>query len=529
MSRGRTPVRKIRDVLRYKQEHGLSNERIAGALGLSKGSVHNILERFAASGLAWPLPAQMSDSELESALYKRDEPPTEKSPHLPDVQALERELRKPHVTLQLLFEEYRAAQPEGLGRTAFYEHFERHRSQKPDMKFIHKGGDKLFVDYSGDGPEYVDRSTGEIFKAQLFVCSWGASSYSYAEATATQRAEDFVDSHVHAFAYFGVVPHALVPDNLKSGVDKACRYEPVLNRLYHAMSEHYGTVVLPARVATPKDKAVVESNVLHVQRFILGRLRNRTYFALTELNEAIAALLAEYNARPMKDYGGQTRHERFLELDRPYARALCSERFRITHIEENVRVAPNYHFRYRDHYYSVPEHLARHRVDVYHIGPILEVYHDHRHVARHLVSLKKYAYTTVAEHMPSEHAFVQGWSKEYFTREALAIGTATAEVVKRTMERQQHVQQGFNAALGILRLAKSYSAQRLERACERALHFGSPTYRSIRSILEQGLDQQPLDSGNGSEPALAVNHDNIRGANYYSDDKKEQTPCIPNK
>lgn len=515
MSRGRTPVKKIRDVLRYKHENGLSNERIAGALRMSKGSVHNILGRFKASELVWPLDEQLSDSELESALFdQRGGRLAEVA--LPRMEYIERELHRPHVTLQLLFEEYREEHPDGLGRTAFYDHVRRHLSRKPDMKGIHKGGDKLFVDYSGKGLEYVDRATGLLVAVQLFVCAWGASSYAYAEATHSQDNDDFVGSHVRALEYFQAVPAALVPDNLKSGVQKPDRYDPTVNALYRRMAEHYGTVVLPTRVATPKDKAVVESNVLHVQRFILARLRNRTFFSLAEINEAICELLEQFNARGMKDYGNQSRRERFEQLDRPYAKPMPPQRFCIGRIKENVLVARNYHVLYRERYYSVPYQLVGKRVDVHEVGPILELYHDHQHVCRHQVNPRKHSYTTLKAHMPPEHAFVRGWSKSYFIEEAQKIGAATAQVVEATMKRQQHVQQGFSAARGILRLAKTHSPQRLEKACERALHFHSPTYRSIKSILDQHLEQLPLQLHLLPTAAPAISHDNIRGAEYYN-------------
>ena len=249
MSRGRVSVKRIRDVLRYKNEHGLSNERIAGALGVAKGTVHNILERFGNSKLSWPLPGELRDSELEALLYER-EGAGQEQPQLPDMAYIEKELRRPHVTLQLLFEEYQAACPEGLGRTAFYRHVKGHLAPDTSMRCIHKGGDVLFVDYSGDGLEYVERGTGETVAVELFVCAWGASSHCYAEATHTQKVEEFVGSHVRAFEYFEAVPCSLVPDNLKSAVQKACRYDPTINELYRKMAEHYATVVLPARVAT---------------------------------------------------------------------------------------------------------------------------------------------------------------------------------------------------------------------------------------------------------------------------------------
>ena len=512
MCRERTAVKKIREILRYKYDHQLSNECVALALNIAKGTVYNVLHRFEKSGLQWPLSEGYPDSELEKNLYGlRNEV---SDTHLPDIKYLEKELLRPHVTLQRLYEEYQQQSPNGLGRTQFYEYFSRYRTSKPEMKVIHKGGDLLYVDYSGDGLEYVDRSTGECIPVQLFVCSWGASSYCYAEVTLTQKVEEYVISHDHAFQYFKAVPHGLVPDNLKSAVSKANRYDPIVNPLYTRLAEHYQTVIIPARVRKPKDKAVVESNVLHIQRFILARLRNKVFHSLSEVNQAVQEDLELYNNRPMKDHGNKSRKERFDELDRPYAFELPPERFTITKIKQDVRVAPNYHVRYEDHYYSVPHEHARRYVDIYQVGDILEIYYDNKHICRHRFCTRKYGYTTIKEHMPLEHQFVKGWSKEYFLAQADKIGPATVEVVKITMTRQQHVQQGFNAALGILRFAQMYSSERLEKACERALYFNTISFRHLKAIFDQNLDAQPLQS-TAPDITEPVDHENIRGAQYY--------------
>jgi len=326
--------------------------------------------------------------------------------------------------------------------------------------------------------------------------------------------EEYTASHDRAFQYFKAVPHGLVPDNLKSAVHKANRYDPLLNPLYKRLAEHYHTAIIPARVCKPKDKAVVESNVLHIQRFILARLRNRTFFSLSEVNQALREELELYNSRPMKDYGNKSRKERFEELDKPYALELPAYRFTITKIKQGVRVAPNYHSRYEDHYYSIPHQYARCYIDIYQIGAILEIYHDNQHLCRHRLSLQKYRHSTVPGHMPQEHQYVKGWSKEYFIAQAAKIGAATAEVVKITMARQQHVQQGFNAALGILRFAQMYSAERLEKASERALHFSTVSYRHLKAIFDQNLDKEPIVHA-PSPSVEIVDHENIRGAQYF--------------
>jgi transposase len=514
MSRGRTPMRKIRQVLEYRLAKHLSADQTAMALSISKGSVINYQERFEQSKLPWPLPSELSDTALEAALFP---PPTDDNAvqaDLPDIAYIEKELSRPHMTLQRLWEEYTETHPQGLKRTAFFDYVARSRPAKVSMKMIHKGGDKVFVDYSGDGLEYIDRSTGEIISVDLFVCAWGASSYTYVEATRSQKTPDFTLSHVRALEHFGVAPHAFVLDNTRSGVKKSDRYDPVANPVYGKMADHYHVAFLPARVCAPKDKAVAESAVLQAQRFILARLRNRQFFSPDEINAALQEEQEALNNRPMKEYGGQTRRQRFEELDKPYAQKLPVEPFKISNVKIGVLVSPNYHIRFEDHFYSVPYHLASKRVDVYQVGPIIELYHDNVHVCRHQSGPPNFGYTTVKEHMPPNHAFVHGWSKEWFIAKAAEIGPATVDVATQIMAAREHVQQGFNAIMGILRLAKVYSPQRLEKACQRAVYFKSTTIKAIKAILDQHLDKQtyltfPVPP---QEPFL---HENIRGSQYY--------------
>lgn len=504
-------MRRIKEMLRYHFEGRLSNERIGSALDLSKGSVYNILLRFKSSKLSWPLPHNLTDSELEKHLYPSN---SHGDDQLPSISYLDKELKRKHVTLQLLWEEYHESHPNSLSRASFYRYYQKNSTRPVTMKMHHKGGDKLFVDYSGDSLEYIDRNTGEIVKTQLFVASWGASSYTYAEVTHSQQREDFIASHVRAFKYFGVVPHALVPDNLKSGVKKAHRYDPEINPLYAKLASHYGTVVLPARSGKPRDKAVVESNVLVAQRFFLGRLRNQRFFSIAEINNAIYQLLDELNTRGMKDYGGQNRKERFEEYDRSNAKPLCKDHFKISLIKTGVRVAPNYHIRFQDHHYSVPHHLARKSVDVYQTGLIIEIYYDSKHICRHQRSWKKFGYTTKPEHMPPKHGFVNGWSPEWFIAQANEIGPNCALLIKEVMKKQEHVQQGFNAALGILRLARVYTPKRLEAASTRACKYKSYSIRALKSILEKNLDKvEHLIPQQTTLPIVV--HENIRGASYY--------------
>ena len=460
MSRRRTSMRKIRQVLEYRLSKNISAEQTSLALSLSKGSVINYVERFEQSKLPWPLPETLTDTALEDALF----PPLPPSPDapaesLPDVKYIEKELVRPHMTLQRLWEEYAEQHPDGLKRTAFYDFVTKNRPPEMTMKMIHKGGDKVFSDYSGDGLEYIDRRTGEIVPVDLFVCAWGASSFTFAEGSESQKTRDFALSHVHGLTFFGVAPFAFVLDNTKSGVKKSDRYDPIANPVYGKMADHYHVAFLPARVCKPKDKAIAESAVLQSQRFILARLRNRQFFSLAEVNAAIWEELESLNNRPMKEYGGQTRRQRFEELDKPYAQQLPAEPFKISSVKLDVLVGHNYHIRFEDHFYSVPYNLTSQRVDVYQIGPIIEIYHDNIHVCRHQAGSPNFGYTTTTEHMPPSHAFVKGWSKEWFIAQASEIGPATAEAASQIMNSRDHVQQGFNAVMGVLRLAKVHSPQ----------------------------------------------------------------------
>lgn len=507
-----------RKILTYHFDFHMSRDTVARALRISKGTVVNTLKRFNSSRLIWPL-EQMPDSALEKRLFPSDtgQTPVKTTVAVPDMKYIDKELHRKHVTLKLLWREYEKEHPDGMSRPTFYRYCKKHLPKDVDMKMIHKAGDKLFVDFSGDSMPYIDRDTGEIRNTELFVCSWGASNYTFAEAVETQCARDFVLPHVNAFEFFKCIPFALVPDNTKSAVRKVDRYEPFLHPLYEKMAEHYGIAVLPARVRAPKDKAVVEGNVGFVQRYILGGLRNRQFFSLFEINEAIREMLAALNNEPMPSYGNQTRYQRFCMLDAEHARPLPASRFEMVAVKLNATVAPNYHFRFDDHFYSVPHPLARGKVDVYQTENVIEVYHDGTHVARHRKQRPNFDYTTKPEHMPPNHRFVRGWSEEWFINKSEDIGPSTTEAVKIIMKRRKHPQQGFNSALGVLNLAKKYTPERLEQAATRAIRFNNPTLRSIRCILEHNLDKKPLDEPSRSElqSKTVLTHQNIRGAAYY--------------
>lgn len=321
-------MRTIREILRLHLEHGLSQRAIARACAVSPTTVGDHLEKIRQTGLDWPGVVALDDSSLKTVLFPEN-PATSPRRPMPDFDYLRKEMKRKGVTLQLLWEEYRAIHPEGYSRTQFFDLYRRNsKSIDPVMRFEHKAGEKLFVDFSGDTPSYVDRTTGEIIQAELFVAVIGASSRTYALAVASQQIPDWTRAHIGAFEYFGGVPEVIVPDQLKSGVKTSCRYDPEINPVYAELCAHYSVVVIPARPLEPRDKAKVENGVLNAQRRILAVLRNRTFFSLLEINNAIAIELEKLNNRPMQGIG-TSRNQLFAEIDKPALKALPLERFQL--------------------------------------------------------------------------------------------------------------------------------------------------------------------------------------------------------
>lgn len=505
-------MRKIHEVLRLSLDCGLSGRQIAQSTGIGRTTVGEYLQRFRASGLAWPLPDTLNDSELEQRLF----PPLPAVPNdqrpVPDWRQVQSELRRPGVTLYLLWQEYRLVHPHGFAYSWFCEHYRQWRSTLDlSMRQEHRAGDKLFVDYAGQTVDIVDRTTGELRPAQIFVAVLGASNYTYAEATWSQQLPDWIGSHVRAFQFLGGVSAVIVPDNLKSGVHKAHRYEPDLNPTYVEMARHYGTSVMPARARKPKDKAKAEAGVLLVERWILAALRNRTFFSLHELNRAIAQLLDKLNQRAFKKLPG-SRLEQFESIDKPALRPLPAEPYEFARWKK-VRVHIDYHVDVEGHYYSVPHTLVKRQLEVRYSDTTVECLHQGQRVASHVRSHLKGRHTTVAEHMPKAHREYAEWTPQRLSNWAHKTGPATASLIEAILQRRQYPQQAFRTCLGILRLGQSYGDERLEAACQRALLIGSYSYKSIDSILRKGLDRQATDTQ--QELELNVDHDNLRGADYY--------------
>jgi len=510
----RLSMRKVREVLRLKHAVGLSYREISEATGVGKTAVYEYIRRAETIGITWPVAEEIDDATLERRLFA-----------CPGALVLERnavdwaqvheELKRRGVTLLLLWQEYRAGDQHGYGYSRYCELYgEWRRRISATMRQTHVAGEKLFVDFAGVTIAVFDAASGQVRVAHIFIAALGASNYTYAEARWSEGLLDWIGAHVNALTALGGVPKAVVCDNLKAGVTKPSRYEPGINRTYQDLADHYGFVVLPTRVRKPRDKAKVEVAVLIVERWVLARLRNRRFFSLEELNTAIRDAIADLNNRVMRRLG-KSRRELFETLDRPALAALPEEPYRYAEWKK-CRVAPDYHIEIADHYYSVPSRLIREHVDARITDTTVEIFYKGSRVASHVRSTLKNHHTTITEHMPSAHRRYAEWTPARLTQEAAKIGPATIALIEAIMKAKPHPEQGFRSCLGILRLVKSYGAQRLEAACRRGNDIGATTYTSIASILKHGLDRAPSqDSAPDAATGAPIRHANIRGQRYY--------------
>ena len=511
----RVSMRKIREVLRLYFDLNLGQRPMARSPNISQSTVHDYLERFTAARLSWPLPAEMAEAELEAALFPavpdQDREPTAERP-LPDFAHVHEELQRyKHTTRQLLWDEYRAAYPDGYNYSRFCYLYQRWKQERDVvLRQEHRPGEKLFVDWAGATMPLYDPQTGEAQQAALFVAVLGASNYTYAEASENQQMVAWIGAHVRTFEFLGGCPQLVVPDNTKTGVAKPCRYEPDLNPTYQEMAAHYGVGVLPARPRKPRDKAKVEAGVQIAERWIIAALRHRRFFSLGELNLAIRELLEKLNQRPFKKREG-SRHSLFLEVERPALRPLPAERFDLS-VWSQATVNIDYHIQFERSFYSVPYSLARRSVEVRATPTTIEIFHKGQRVASHLRARKPYTAVTNTEHRPASHRAHLDWPPSRMIQWAHTVGPRTAEMVEKILEAFPHPEMGYRSCLGIMRLGQRYPATRVEAAAERALLTGAVSYKSLDSILRRHLDQQPL---NPPAPRPLPGHDNIRGAAYF--------------
>jgi transposase len=504
-------MRKAREVLRLALNCQMGHREIGRSCSVAPATVGNYVNKAQAAGLSYAEILQMSDEQLKQVLQSKKTGQAVRPQ--PNWEEIHQELKKKGVTLQLLWQEYKQTYPDGYQSSQFCKHYNRWRGKLDvSMRQTYKAGERMFVDYAGLTMPVTDRLTGLIRQVQIFVAALGASNYTYAEATWDQKLPNWIASHIRTFEFFEGVPRITIPDNPKVGVSSPCRYEPDLNPTYHDMSVHYGTVIIPARVRKPQDKAKVETAVQIVERWILAPLRGRTFFGLNELNQVIWDLLDQMNKRLFQKLSG-SRLSWFESIDKPALLPLPQTRYTFAEWK-CAKVNIDYHIELSRHYYSVPYQLVHESVNVRYTWSTVEIFHKNKRVASHKRSNKEGGHTTCKEHMPKSHQAYLEWTPSRIISWGGKVGEATAQLLEAIMNSRRHPELGYRSCLGIMRLGKQYSTERLEAACRRAVAVRGYSYKSVRSILEQGLDRLPLP-GSVSSPVVAIEHNNIRGSEYY--------------
>lgn len=513
-------MQNIREMLRLKelQNDKINFTQIGIAVNAHRGTVRDYITRAILLGMDYQKALLMTESELRDAFERKLTGRKTKDSEI-DFLSLAKELKRKGVTVHLLWQEHLKKYPNSYRYSHFAARFNAwRRDQKISLRKEYKGGEWCFTDYSGAKMSWVEETTGEIHEVEIFVATLGASNLTYIEATATQAIADWIGAHVRALEYFGGVPQKMVPDNLLSGVTKACYYEPEINRTYAQWAAHYNTAVIPARVRKPQDKAKVEGSVLIVQRWIIATLRNKTFFSLEAINASIHTLLENYNNKKMQVYGC-SRRELFNEIEKEYLQPLPPYRFEIS-TWKKAKVNIDYHIEYKRHYYSVPFRLRSEYVELQVKEKTVDIFHNGKQVATHLRSSRKGFHTTVKEHMPENHRFVSRdtWTPDKLINWATKIGPQTKIQVARLIESRKYPEQSFRAVLGILRLEKTYSQTRLEAACEIANSFGVVSFQYINTLLKKNLEKIAATTTASDEKPqgdLPLIHSNIRGSDSF--------------
>lgn len=513
MPEKRLPMRKIKEVLRLHYEAHLSERRIAGVCLIGKGTVQRRLERAAAAGLGWPLAEPLDDAQLEKLLFAPAPAPPGERPLL-DFTKVHHELKSNRsVTLQLLWQEYKESHPEGINYSWFcgqYRDWRRHLDVV--LRQDHRAGEKTFVDHAGDTIPVIEPSTGQSRPAYIFVAVLGASSYTYAEATWRRDLDEWIGSHTRALEFFDGVTRLVVPDQWRAGVSQPCYWEPELNRTCQDWAAHNGVAVVPARPRHRRDKAKVEQGVLLVQRWVVAVVRKRQFFSLAQLNEAIRELVAKLNQKPFRKLPG-SRVELYEKLDRPALQPLPSQPCVFAQWKK-VRVGLDYHVEVEGHHYSTPYQLAGQQIEVRYTAATVEMVCRGKRVASHVRSAQAPGGTTDPAHRPKSHQKYLEWTPTRLLEWASTIGPFTVRFVETLFTTKAHPEAGYRAAMGLLPLSRQYGQQRLEAAATRAVRYQLYRLANVRSILAAKLDQQPLPEL--VAPPAPVEHDNIRGADYYT-------------
>lgn len=502
-------MRKLKEMLRLRFEKRLKYRQIANACRISASTVSDILSRFRASGLEWSL--ELTDEQLSDALYPKPDS-SEPRPE-PDWSYIYRELRRKdvHITRALLWEEYKRAEPKGYSYSAFCERLSKWLEKvEPVMRQVHKFGEKCFVDFAGDTvPIFIE---GEQRQAQLFVAVLGGSNYTYCDLSWTQSLSDWIELHNRMLAHFGGCPEIIVPDNIKSGVTKASHYEPSVNLTYEEFAKHNGCAVVPTRVRKPRDKAKVENAVLHVERQVLARLRNRTFYSLQDAKNAVFQEVATLNKKPFQKLPG-SRSDMFLEYEQPALAPLPKRPFEFGEWKTRT-VGNDYHLEFGGSYYSVPFELCKERVEVRVTSRILEVLYDSQRVALHERAFTQGQTFTKSEHMPPNHRFYHDFSLEDSKEKLSRPGPYARYFLDILLKTRHHDEQRKKLCLGLLKSLRAFSLERYESACRRAVRTGAFSCQSIASILKLGLDR--FDEPESVEETINIgHHENVRGKVYY--------------
>ena len=517
MANQRIALMDLQQLLQLKAK-GYSNRSISESTGISRNTVNDYVNLFKRLDRSFEKLAALDLTALKKLLAElrpAAEPPVDnrRADLQQQIGKYLKELKRPGATYQSLWYQYREQYPQGYSYTQFKHHLQAHqRKSEVYLPMSHKYGDKLFIDFSGKKLSIVDRLSGEVYPVEVFVGILGASQYTYVEAVASQGLDHFISCTANCLSFIGGVPQALVPDNLKSAVQKASNYEALINRQYKLMANHYNTVVYPTRVAKPRDKALVENAVRLIYQRIFYPMRNMVFFSLAELNQQIGQLLDAHN-RALMQGRPYSRWDQFIQYEKSLLGPLPKYRYEPKQ-SKRAKVQKNSHIWLGKHYYSVHHSYIGQRVQVLYNELSVEVYAHQERIAIHKRSQKPYGYTTIKEHMPSTHQYVLDWHPDRFIKWARQIGPQTGEYIQKLLEHYQYPEQAYKSCMGIINLGKRYGKQRLERACQRALLYGKFSYLTIEYILLRKLDQLDEQDTQAQQLQLPL-HDNIRGADYY--------------
>lgn len=514
MANRREKLSTIKEIIRMGVKYGYSARKIGRTHRISHTCASNYLARYRSLNISWEEFEAKTDSEVDrifkTAMNVVDGRLLQLEKQFPVFQV---KLTKRGETLQRLWEEYRITHPDGFGYSQFCFHYQTWKNHLDVwMRMEHKAGDKMFVDFAGSKLQLTDRLTGAKRDVETFLAVLGCSQLGYMEFTESQRKEHWIKCNVNALWYFGGVTAAIVPDNLKSAVSKACRYEPWMNESYLDFARHYDTVILPARPGRYRDKAIVEGFVRLVYQRIYAKMRDEVFYEIDDMNARAWELLEEHNDREFQQKDG-SRRSRFEEVEKQVLKPLPVEPF-VLKERQKCTVWQNHHVRLAEdeHWYSVPwRYSGKHCLMLY-TSSLVEIYLGHERIAMHARTFGRNDYTTVPEHMPADHQFVAGMTAEKISTWAEQIGPSTRLMVEKIMFLRKHPQQGFNSGLGIISLKKKYSPQQVEKACARALSCNAHGYGYVKSILEKGLEEIPVEQERDNPLPF---HENIRGSEYF--------------